>query len=784
MNNRSLKILEFNKILAQMAEFATSEVGKAMVLDIKPSNEILKIKSGFEKLDAMTELIAKYGNLYFGGLIDLTDELNYASIGGVLGISALYDIMHMLSLADDLKKIEKYEDNIIFDMINIVEVDQKLLKDMQVQIEDRDNISQNATPLLRSLYRKKSHKTDEINDKLKGFISSKDNEKYLQESIITVRDGRYVVPIKREYKGSVSGLVHDVSSSGGTYFIEPQRIVNLNNEIREIESQIEEEIKRIIRELSKRVGQRAENLKIDFDIMSELDMIMAKANYASSNNHTKPEFNLEKNSKLVDIREMFHPLIDPEKVIKTDVYLSEDKKALIITGPNTGGKTVVLKTVGLITLLAQSSCYIPAGEGTNIPIYDEVYTDIGDEQSIEQSLSTFSSHMVNIIKILKSPKKEALYLFDELGAGTDPTEGAALAMSIIDSLKENNAKIFATTHYAELKLYALNTDGVVNGSMQFSLESLKPTYNLIIGVPGKSNAFEISRKLGLPVQYIDKATEYISDNSIKFEDVLTEIETSRSHAESEKIKYENLKREFEVWRENYELEARKKEDRLLKDIEKTRDETRRIYEKAQRDYENIIKDAKVAIHNLDSDSARNIQETRDKIRKNISDLSFKKPKKTGNLSKDDLLIGMDVKIISIGQTGQLVELPNDNGDLVVQVGILKVNSNLKDLSLVDDSHKNKSNVKKSSYKNQKSMYISPEIDLRGVDTEELYDRLDKFLDDALISGLKEVTVLHGKGTGALRKATHELLKKHPHVLSFRLGSIGEGDTGVTIVTLK
>lgn len=780
MKEKSLKTLEFDKIMNLISEYAGSDFGKESIQETKPSTSVLEIELSLNKLSDMINLISTFGNLYFGGLIDYTDYVKRASIGGVLGISPLYDILHSLKLAQDLKKVKK-DNNLVSELIDLIMVDKFLMEDLDKAFLDRETISENASPKLRSLYRKKAQKIDEANEKLKSFIGSKQNEKYLQDAIITVREGRYVVPVKREYKGSVSGITHGVSASGGTYFIEPQRIVNINNEIRDIEIQIDEEIQRILKDFSNRIGRSKEEFIYNFELLTELDIIHAKAQYAITNGHTKPIFTSDNS---IDIRQMFHPLIDAEKVVKTDVIMDENLRVLVITGPNTGGKTVVLKTVGIISLLAQSGCFIPALDGSKIPIFKNIYTDIGDEQSIEQSLSTFSSHMVNIVDILKSNDEESLYLFDELGAGTDPTEGAALAMSIIDSLRTKRVKVLATTHYAELKLYALNTEHVVNGSMEFDLESLKPTYRLSIGLPGSSNAFEISRKLGLPDNYIERATEYINDNNLDFENVLREIELNKVRAESIKEEYDKKLEEFEKQRQKDKKEIQKLKEKAERELQKANEKAKAIYEDAKRDYEDIIKDANKLVHTVGKESAREIQETRQNIRKNIDKYHNEKVKKTpkSNLNPEDIILGMNVEIMSIDQVGQIVELPKENGDIVVQVGILKVNSNIKDIRIVGES-KNK-DVKKASYRNMKSHDINTEIDLRGVDTEELFERVDKYLDDCVMSGLKEVTILHGKGTGALRKATHDLLRNHPHVQEYRLGKVGEGDTGVTIVKLK
>lgn len=782
MREKTLRTLEYNKILNKIAEFAGSSIGKDKILNMVPYSSILKINDSLNKLRDSLKLGELKGYPEFTGLNDITESIKKARIGGTLTISNLYDAMIIFDSIIGAKSYYNDVDvkNSITELIDLLYIDKSLYDDLNRAILDRETISDNASNKLSSLLKKIGRLNDDINEKLKAFISSSSNEKYLQDSIITLREGRYVIPVKKEYKNFVKGIVHDVSGSGGTYFIEPQRIVDLNNEIRVVEKEIQEEKLRILKDLSKRIGSLADEFIYSLKIIGELDVIFAKAKYGTSNYHSIPNICDSNEVNLVDI---FHPLIDPDVVVKTTVKMDKDTKALIITGPNTGGKTVILKTVGLISLLAQSGCMVPASSESKIPLYKEIFTDIGDEQSIEQSLSTFSSHMVNIIDILKYDGDKALYLFDELGAGTDPTEGAALAMSIIDILKNGNIKLIASTHYAELKIYALNTEGVMNGSMQFSLETLRPTFKLILGLPGKSNAFEISKKLGLSDKFISKAHEFIDDTSLKFESVLKDIEEKREQIEYYKEEHENMLVDAQKIKEEaleYKKKIEAQSDRL---IEKAKKESKELYEKAKSDYENIIKDANATINNINKDSARRIQETRDNIRHNINKMSKKNiNSKKSNLRKEDLHLGQTVRVISIDQVGEVLSLPNENGDLQIKVGILKINSNIKDIEKENKQDYEPKTRKK--YRIEKSKYIKPEIDLRGVDSEELYDRLDKYIDDAFIAGLKEVTIVHGKGTGILRKATENFLKKNTHVLDYRLGKVGEGDTGVTVVTLK
>ncbi|MDO5716756.1 MAG: endonuclease MutS2 [Tissierellia bacterium] len=784
MYDKCLKTLEYDKIIGSIAEEACSLLAKKKITSLTPLVQSLEVEEALADLDDAFLLLNEEGSVDFTGLEDVRPAVKKSAIGGSLSISDLYDVKILLRIVRSTKNYFKGHDlgNRMAALADLLYFDPSLYEDLESAVVDRTNISDDATPTLRSLHRKIQRKNDEVNEKLKAFISNKNNEKYLQDSIVTVRDGRYVVPIKREYKGQVDGLVHDISSSGGTYFIEPARVVELNNEIRELHIAIEEEILRIIKELSGQIGLYHEPLEYNVELLTQMDFVFAKAKYAKKMNHTRPTISKEFSFTL---KQIAHPLIPVEDVVHTDVFMPVDNRALVITGPNTGGKTVVLKTVGLIALLAKSGCYIPAGEGSSIPLFDNVFTDIGDEQSIEQNLSTFSSHMVNIVDILQYDAHHSLYLFDELGAGTDPTEGAALAMSILDTLIEKDVKVMATTHYAEIKLYALQREGVVNGSMEFDISTLAPTYRLTIGLPGRSNAFDISRKLGFEEKYIEKAMGYISEKSIAFEDVLSEIESNRQTSEQLKAEMEELRKEAKRREEETRHILQKEREKAERSLNKAKEEAQEIYRKAQREYESILKDAKILAHSLSKEQAQEIQETRDRLRKHLDSVQKKpsKSKKSSNLRAEDIQLGKTYYIRTIQKRGQVVELPNESGDLKLQVGILKLNANLRDLDVVHDVE-TKQQEATSQYRATKSMYVKPEIDVRGLNAEEMYDAIDKYLDDCFMAGLKEVTILHGKGTGVLRSTTHAIVKKHPHVKSYRLGNVGEGDTGVTIVTFK
>ncbi len=659
----------------------------------------------------------------------------------------------------------------------------KLENEIFNAIEGEDEIADRASSTLYNIRRSLKEKNYSVRDKINSLVRSYSS--YLQENIYTVRGDRYVLPVKAEHKGAVPGLVHDQSSTGATLFIEPMSLVNLNNEIKELMLKEKAEIERILSVLSAKVNANIVGVKVDANIVWELDFIFAKAKFASEYNCTCPIINDE---GIVDIIEGRHPLIDRIKVVPISVKLGKEFTSLIITGPNTGGKTVTLKTVGLIHLMAMSGLMIPARENSVISYFNNVFADIGDEQSIEQSLSTFSSHMKNIVEIMDKADENSLVLFDELGAGTDPTEGAALAISILENLRKRGSKIIATTHYSELKAYALRNEGVENASVEFDVETLKPTYKLLIGIPGKSNAFEISKRLGLPDYIIDFAKENISSENIKFEELIQDLQEKSIKAQEDARLAENLKLEREKVKNKYEekLEGLQKlRDNALIDA---RREAKSIIKEAKEEADKILKDIRqLERMGYSSDVRQKLEEERKKLKDKLEAIEAKDIKKVykGEALKN-VKEGDEVLLASINQKVIVLSKPDNKGDVLVQAGIMKITANIKDLRAVSGSNPNSNlpKVKKSKKINLNLRRVESSVDLRGMDSEEAIYTVDKYLDEAYLGGLGEVTIVHGKGTGVLRKAIMNMLKGHPHVKRHRLGEYGEGGTGVTIVELK
>ncbi|MCD7818584.1 MAG: endonuclease MutS2, partial [Lachnospiraceae bacterium] len=660
-------------------------------------------------------------------------------------------------------------------------------------ILSEEEISGDASSGLRQVRRQMKVVNDRIRSQLASFLNGS-SRTYLQDAVITQRSGRFCIPVKAEYRGQVPGMIHDQSSSGSTLFVEPMAVVKLNNDLRELELREGKEIEKVLASLSEEVAEHTEALNYDVLLLTELDFIFARAQLSLSYNGTEPVFNTEGR---IRIKKGRHPLLDPKKVVPVDIRLGDDFTLLVISGPNTGGKTVSLKTVGLFTLLGQAGLHIPASDHSELSVFTEVYADIGDEQSIEQSLSTFSSHMTNIVSFWEHADARSLILFDELGAGTDPTEGAALAISILSNLHRRGIRTIATTHYSELKVYALSTPGVENGCCEFNVETLRPTYRLLIGVPGKSNAFAISEKLGLPDYIIAEAKEHLTQQDEDFEDVIADLETSRAAIEQEQAEITRYKQEIE------ELKQRlaHKEDRLEENrdaiLQKAREEAREILRDAK-DYadETIRKFNKLG---KESDSARKMEQERTKLRekmsandKNLGVKAAKKPKK--ELTGKDLRIGDGVKVLSLNLKGTVSTLPDAKGNLFVQMGILRSQVNIKDLEKLEEEPSYQTSIQTrskgsgrsggSGVKNAKSYSISSELNLIGKTTDEALSELDKYLDDACLAHLSPVRIVHGKGSGILRKAVHQYLKRQSYVASYRLGEFGEGDSGVTIVELK
>ncbi len=796
MNQKALKTLEYHKIIAQLAEYASSDSGKALCRNLVPSTDYHEIvRSQSETTDAATRVRQK-GSISFGGVKDIRPSIKRLDVGSSLGIVEILSISSLLTASARAKAYGRHEDSELPDdsleeFFRMLEPLTPVNTEIKRCIISEEEVSDDASPGLHHVRRSMRSINDKIHTQLNSILNS--NRTYLQDAVITMRDGRYCLPVKSEHKSQVSGMVHDQSSTGSTLFIEPMAIVKLNNDLRALEIQEQKEIEMILADLSNQLAPYQEELETNFEILTKLDFIFAKAALSKHYNASEPEFNTK---RIINIKDGRHPLLDPAKVVPISIHLGRDFDLLIVTGPNTGGKTVSLKTVGLFTLMGQSGLHIPAFDGSQLAVFDEVFADIGDEQSIEQSLSTFSAHMTNIIHILGQADSNSLCLFDELGAGTDPTEGAALAISILSFLHNMKCRTMATTHYSELKVFALTTPGVENACCEFNVETLRPTYRLLIGVPGKSNAFAISKKLGLPDYIIEDAKTHLEAEDETFEDLLTHLEENRVTIEKERIQVASYKLEVE------QLKARltQKEERL----DERRDQMIRA---AKEEAQKILRDAKdtadQTIRNInklaaDSGVSKELEEQRTKLRSKLqavdSSLSLKNEKKQPGKRIDPkkLKLGDGVKVLSMNLNGTVSSLPNAKGDLYVQMGILRSLVNLSDLELLHEESvstpatggSRKIGSGSSSTRMSKSFTISPEINLIGMTTDEAIPQLDKYLDDAYLAHLPQVRVVHGRGTGALKNAVHKHLKKLKYVKEFRLGAFGEGDSGVTIVSFK
>lgn len=792
MNQKVLKTLEFTKIIEILAEKADSEPGKIMCRELLPSvipEEIAQNQA--ETRDALGRLF-KNGGTSFGSNSDLGFAIKALEIGSTLSTA---ELIRLASLLDNVSRIKTYgkkerEDlpddclAVYFDRLTPMT---QIANEIHRCILSEEEIADDASPTLKSIRRSLTLTGDKIHSQLNSLLNGS-YRTYLQDSVITMRNNRYCIPIKAEYKGQVNGMIHDQSATGSTYFIEPAAIVELNNKIRELELQEKEEIHIILTNLSAMAGEHTEELTVNIRTMTTLDFIFAKAKLALEMNATEPLFNTD---RYINIRKGRHPLLDKKKVVPIDINLGKDFDLLIITGPNTGGKTVSLKTVGLFCLMGQAGLHIPALDRSELSIFTEIYADIGDEQSIEQSLSTFSSHMKSIVHILKHADENSLCLFDELGAGTDPTEGAALAISILNFLHDRGIRTMATTHYSELKIYALSTSFVENACCEFSVETLQPTYRLLIGIPGKSNAFAISSKLGLPEDIINAAREQIGKEDKTFEDVIADLEKSRITIEKEQQEIAAYKDKIRVLQEQLQQKNDKLDQSRDKILREANEKAKEILQEAKDMADETIRDfnrinAGTDIRELE----KKRQKIRDKINEKNDRLSIANKTKSPaqkTLDPKKLQKGDMVKIISMSLKGTVSTLPDAKGALFVQCGIMRVQTNIKDLALVkEDSistpavqHTNTSKIKMS-----KTFSISPEINLLGKTVDEALAVLDKYLDDAYLAHLSSVRVVHGKGTGALRSAVHNHLKRLKIVKDYRLGEYGEGDAGVTIVTFK
>ena len=791
MNQKSLKVLEYNKIIGMLAEKAESSLGRSMIENLLPNINIEEIVYAQNETEETLNLIIKRGNPPLYGINRITADVKRAELGGMLSPGALLRIGESLRVSRALKNYlkENKEDKdsnypIIGDLIDNLRVYRNVEDAISNAIISENEISDNASSTLRSIRRQIRSKNDSIKEKLSSMINSPTYKKFLQDSIVTMREGRYVVPVKQENRSNVPGLVHDISSSGATAFIEPMAVVELNNELRELEIKEREEIERILTELSLMVAQDGEGIRGNEILLGRLDFAFAKGKLAIDQKATKPIFNKD---RYINIRKGRHPLLG-KNVVPIDIYLGKEFTTLIITGPNTGGKTVTLKTVGLFTLMGQAGLHIPADYNSQLGVFSQVFADIGDEQSIEQSLSTFSSHMTNIVGIIENMDEESLVLFDELGAGTDPVEGAALAMSILEFLKKRSIRTLATTHYSQLKLYALTTEGIRNASVEFNVETLSPTYKLLIGVPGKSNAFEISKRLGLQNYIIDFARDLVSKENIEFEDVLQAMERDRKIAEENKLEAERTKLKIDKLKNELESEKQKAEAMKEKILDKAREEAKQILKEAKENADLVASELRDVSKIIDKDSSRRIQEAQDLIRKELqkkdTELSKGILEKRSTKPPKDLKMGESVEVMSLNQQGTVLSNPDDKGNVDIQVGIMKVTVNISNLRRTDLDQSTKNIQPSNRVKSNKGKLIKQELDLRGKNIEEGILEVDKYLDDAYISGLKEVYVIHGKGTGVLREGIKNYLKTHKHVKSMRIGKYGEGGDGVTVVEIK
>ena len=790
MNNKTLIKLEFDKIISMLENEASSFRGKQLCRRLKPVTDLTKIDLLQEQTAAAFTRIIKKGRISFGDAAPVEESLKRLEIGGALNTAELLRICRLLSNTARAKSYGRHDtQEDLADCLDIYFDGLEPLTPLSNEIErciiSEDEISDDSSSALKHIRRSINNLNDRVHTTLSGLVNGS-LRTYLQDALITMRGDRYCIPVKAEYRSQVQGLIHDQSASGSTLFIEPMAIVKLNNDLKELYVQEQDEIRKILASLSEEAAQYIEEIRTDYRSLTDLDFIFARGALALTMRASRPILNEEGR---IRIREGRHPLLDQKKVVPITVSLGDEFSLLIITGPNTGGKTVSLKTVGLLTLMGQAGLHIPAGDRSEIAVFRQVYADIGDEQSIEQSLSTFSSHMTNIVSFLKKVDDRSLVLFDELGAGTDPTEGAALAIAILSHLHKRNIRTMATTHYSELKIYALSTPGVENACCEFDVESLRPTYRLLIGIPGKSNAFAISGKLGLPGYIIDDAKKRLSEQDVSFEDLLSDLEASRRTIEKEqaeiaayKKEAETLKRQavqkqekLEEQRDRIIREANEKANAILREAKEVADETIRNFHKFGK--ENI--------------SAAEMEKERERLRKKIKDtsasasLKTNKPKKTYKPS--DFKLGESVKVLSMNLTGTIGSLPDARGNVTVQMGILRSQVNISDLEIIEEvspyAPKRMNRTAKSKIKMSKSLSVSPEINLLGKTVDEAVAELDKYLDDALLSHLNSVRVVHGKGTGALRKGIHEYLRRQKHVKSYRLAEFGEGDAGVTIVEL-
>ncbi len=789
MNNKSLKTLEYTKIVDMLCSKAISKLGKAMAKEIKPSIDIKEINKNLAETTEAAALILRRGSLPLGGIKEISEILKRAAIGGSLSPEELVDVSDFLYCC---KKVVNYRNNdrdtneypILQPLLDLIEALPTLEKEINKCITPNYEIVDNASSDLYTIRQNIKRTNSRIKEHLVSIINSTTYKNMLQDNVITIRNDRFCVPVKMEYKNSFKGMVHDQSSTGATVFIEPISVVEQNNKIKELKSEEKKEIEKILKSLSFLVEEKVDVLSANSENLQLLDFAFAKGELSIELDGSEPVFNTK---GYINIKKGRHPLLDPKTVVPTDIYLGDKFTTLLITGPNTGGKTVTLKTLGLFTLMGQSGMHIPALSNSELTVFDNVFADIGDEQSIEQSLSTFSSHMSNIVNILGEVTEKSLVLLDELGAGTDPTEGAALAIGILQDLYARGIRVAVTTHYSELKVYALGTEGVENACCEFNVETLKPTYKLLIGVPGKSNAFAISRRLGLPEYIINDAKEHLSSEEERFEDVITDLEISKRSVIEEQEKAESFRREAEKLKKDFEKQKERLEKQREKIVNEAKEEAKKVLQNAKADADSLVQELNKKIKN--KDNIKDIEKTRQEIRDRLKDFdgdvsllveenNSQRPHPTNIKAGDNLFVH------SMGQSGVAMSTIGKDGKVMVQIGMMKMKIHVSNLEIEKPKKQKQAQKSYGGSKGGKSLSIKPELDIRGHMVEEGINVLDKYLDDVCLSSLNQVTIIHGKGTGVLRKAVHEHLKRYPHVKSYRLGTFGEGEDGVTIVDFK
>lgn len=791
MKQKSKIVLEFDKIVEKVASFAETRIGKEEVYKLDTSSQLEGVIFKQQQTAQALSIIIEKGAPPLGGIADVREYVKRGAMGGIISLAGLIKCADTLRAGRLLKNYVLHDNKdrsypILEEMCKSIYTDKEIEDRIYKVIISEEEISDDASPELKRIRREIQIKSNSIKNKINSMVNSPSMQKYLQEAIVTMRNDRYVIPVKKEYRSMVRGIIHDQSSTGSTLFIEPMAVVEMTNEIANLKIEEKKEIDRILLELSLMIGDISREMLDNQDIIKELDFIFAKGKYALSINGVEPRVN---DRGYIRIKKGRHPLIDPSVVVPIDVVLGDEYRTLIITGPNTGGKTVSLKTLGLFTLMGMAGLHLPAEYGTEISVFSAVYADIGDEQSIEQSLSTFSSHMTNIVKILKEVDEKSFVLFDELGAGTDPTEGAALAISILDTLHERKILTAATTHYSELKLYALTKEGVINASVEFDVETLSPTYRLLIGVPGKSNAFEIAKKLGLQQNIIEKARRNIEKEKVEFEDALKQIEENRIYIEEKRQEIERLELESKKKHKDFLFKERKALERSEKLIDEANYEARKIVENAKREAAEIIKELRELKLEMDRDKNRRANELRQALHDKTKELNE-------NLYREKLIEedtydnntplkkGDAVTVRSLNQKGYIISDVDESPTVMVQIGLIKTKVNKSDLIKIKSEEETKHQNNTNRMVRLKTTSVDPTIDLRGFNLDEALMELDKYLDDAFMANLNEVQVIHGKGTGVLREGVTKYLKKHKHIKEFRLGTFNEGGDGVTIVKLK